>query len=758
MEHDNIANFISLIDSFISGYYNKHAAKIFEFISEGIAEEPFTKSLEQKLSSVSDSNTYNDFINSFTLRQIEQIWVEKIRSRYALEIAGPTEKLTELLNKETEKISSNRLLKDNDKNRMLEEIRQQYNKQTEHLASLFKKKFYIPEQDYQLLKEDRPFRALQFANFHFLPIDEHFSAVAGTVYRSLDTIYPSHLAIVITKRYANGISFSFSFEDAPAIVHDSLCRSKPLEQIKTESDLRDFLTGLYLFFKKAAGFYKELDVFETNHSTLSDFDFNSIVKIKEFLKGYGCKESVSKLFQLCLPTELVSHFDNEGRCTLNPNRDKEGKALEKDEVIFIKRESVDVFNLEGRLKEEFSDRYRLKFLRVLDTSDIKDGKLRACRISDDELIYPHSFARLRISESTNHNFVARTQLTEEQKIFTPIDTRGMMLFDRSAYAKFPIVPPVENKNRVLRIEVSDGCPHAGCLFCAEDRQYPFRVYSTDEIRAQKEKIISYTNGSASRIFLLGSDPLAIPRDRFIEILNEINKDVRWIKFNLPKRCYGTVSTISNLEEDYLKHLKELELGVIFIGLESGSENVLNYVHKHTLENQIYIAADKLRNAGIDVSLMMMPGLGEKKFNEEHTEKTIKAVNYFAPKYLTVLTRNPTKAYGSLIKNDEENVFLDKKGIIHQIYDMFSGFDYFDCKVTCANSKITPLAANPVIMPPFNMKDKFRIMVEFTRKLHSIKNEETLFLHGEANNEEMMRFEKDRQEPAVRLYEKTVNSH
>ncbi len=196
----------------------------------------------------------------------------------------------------------------------------------------------------------------------------------------------------------------------------------------------------------------------------------------------------------------------------------------------------------------------------------------------------------------------------------------------------PVIrPPAEADSFLL--QVTTGCTANQCIFCGAYLNKPFQVKSMVEITADiKEESRFYPE--TRRIFLMDGDALAASNVKLIPILELLNK-------TFPKlsriASYANGYNITGRSEQELRQLSDYKLRLIYIGLESGSQEILNRCRKRSTVDEMILAVRRAEQAGIKSSVIVLLGLGGKKDSEMHVRETIKALNRMQPRYLSFLS-------------------------------------------------------------------------------------------------------------------------
>ncbi|MEH6344765.1 MAG: radical SAM protein [Bermanella sp.] len=193
-------------------------------------------------------------------------------------------------------------------------------------------------------------------------------------------------------------------------------------------------------------------------------------------------------------------------------------------------------------------------------------------------------------------------------------------------------PPSEARSLIL--QVTNGCSWNNCSFC--------EMYTQEQkkFRARKEEDIFQDILKASRsvmpfekVFLADGDAMVLPMRKLTAILSEIRSKMPWVK-RVTSYCLPRNLNKKSVED--LRSLKELGLDILYVGCESGDDEVLQRVNKgETYESQKQ-ALLKIRESGLRSSVMILNGLGGVKYSEQHANNSAKLMNECQPDYLSTL--------------------------------------------------------------------------------------------------------------------------
>ncbi len=194
-----------------------------------------------------------------------------------------------------------------------------------------------------------------------------------------------------------------------------------------------------------------------------------------------------------------------------------------------------------------------------------------------------------------------------------------------------IRPPAEADSFLLQVTL--GCSADSCTFCGAYKNKPFSVKDLSEI---KSDINSYARRypDTRRAFLMDGDALVLANSKLVPILEQLSK-----AFPLLRRVssYANGCNLTNKDNFELEELYRNKLNLIYLGLESGSQNILDRCQKSSKVEEMVEAVGRAAKAGIKSSVIVLLGLGGRKYSKEHVRGTIKALNKMQPRYLSFLS-------------------------------------------------------------------------------------------------------------------------
>ena len=193
-------------------------------------------------------------------------------------------------------------------------------------------------------------------------------------------------------------------------------------------------------------------------------------------------------------------------------------------------------------------------------------------------------------------------------------------------------PPSEAQSLILQVTV--GCAHNQCTFCEMYKEKDFHIRQIEEIIKDIDSAKEHYGDYVSKFFLADGDALVLSTNKLLTIIDKITE-------SFPKYgrigIYGSPKAILKKSDEDLKLLKERGLGIVYLGVETGSDEILGDIKKGATRSEMIKAAEKIRNSGMDLSITLVSGLGGKEKWMEHAVETGKIVNILKPKFIGLLT-------------------------------------------------------------------------------------------------------------------------
>lgn len=212
-----------------------------------------------------------------------------------------------------------------------------------------------------------------------------------------------------------------------------------------------------------------------------------------------------------------------------------------------------------------------------------------------------------------------------------------------------IRPPSEHASYYLPL--TSGCSNNSCAFCA----FSFTtlgIRDLDDVKREIDAMSLYAKSrmwmagqpdivyailrqwDGKRVFLQDGDALVYPYPRLMEALQYLNG-----KFPALERIasYATPQDVLRRSVQELRDLKKQKLGILYMGVESGDDDVLKKIRKNVSHDQMVEAAKKVKASGILLSVTVILGLGGVAGSEKHALETARILTEMDPDYAGALT-------------------------------------------------------------------------------------------------------------------------
>ncbi|MDR2924876.1 MAG: radical SAM protein [Azoarcus sp.] len=195
-------------------------------------------------------------------------------------------------------------------------------------------------------------------------------------------------------------------------------------------------------------------------------------------------------------------------------------------------------------------------------------------------------------------------------------------------------PPSEAESLIL--PVTDGCSWNRCAFCEmyTAPQKKFRARPEEEVLESIRRLGEHPSGrTARRVFLADGDAMALPARRLLAVLAAIREHLPNVR-RVSSYCLPRNLKKKNVEE--LRSLADAGLKLAYVGAESGDDTVLERVAKGETFESTREGLEKLGQAGITRSVMILNGLGGARHSEAHALRSAELANAAQPEFLATL--------------------------------------------------------------------------------------------------------------------------
>jgi radical SAM superfamily enzyme YgiQ (UPF0313 family) len=194
-----------------------------------------------------------------------------------------------------------------------------------------------------------------------------------------------------------------------------------------------------------------------------------------------------------------------------------------------------------------------------------------------------------------------------------------------------IRPPPEAYSILLQVTL--GCSHNKCTFCGTYKDKPFRI-KDDDIILSDILFASKHMKRQDRVFLMDGDALIIPQERLMWIFERIKEHLPWVKH---VGTYANTKSIRMKSLQELIDLRESGLDKIYLGVETGDDEIRNKIMKGSSAQQCLEMSKKLKNAGLELIVMVLLGVAGKLKSLDHARATGKLLSDMDPSHVAALT-------------------------------------------------------------------------------------------------------------------------
>lgn len=193
-----------------------------------------------------------------------------------------------------------------------------------------------------------------------------------------------------------------------------------------------------------------------------------------------------------------------------------------------------------------------------------------------------------------------------------------------------IRPPSEARSIIL--QVSLGCSHNACTFCGA---YIKKRFTAKDERTIFADILFAANAfpHQNTVFLSDGDALALPFSLLEQILQAIKKHLPWVK---RVNSYTSASALLEKSDKELEMLHSLGLKRLYLGVETGAEEILRFINKGVTAAQMITAGQKAVSAGFFLSTSVILGLAQENALD-CAKKTGELLSTIKPHHIAALS-------------------------------------------------------------------------------------------------------------------------
>ncbi len=201
----------------------------------------------------------------------------------------------------------------------------------------------------------------------------------------------------------------------------------------------------------------------------------------------------------------------------------------------------------------------------------------------------------------------------------------------------PIYRPPSEADSLL-IQATVGCPHNKCTFCMVYKKGPlFKIRPVREIKEDMDQAKALYGSSVRTLFFPAGNTIAMPADDLADICTYAGSIFPYLD---RITVYGSSKYIHKQGLANLKKLRRSGLSRVHVGLESGSDEVLDQVKKGTCSAEQIQAGLWVKEAGIELSEYVILGIGGREYTHKHALETARVLNAINPDFIRLRTFLP----------------------------------------------------------------------------------------------------------------------
>jgi radical SAM superfamily enzyme YgiQ (UPF0313 family) len=222
----------------------------------------------------------------------------------------------------------------------------------------------------------------------------------------------------------------------------------------------------------------------------------------------------------------------------------------------------------------------------------------------------------------------------------------------------------------LILPVTDGCSWNRCTFCEmyTAPQKRFRPRDEAEVLDSIKRCGDQLGDGVKRIFLADGDAMTLSTRRLANVLEAIRRDLPGVR---RVSSYCLPRNLRKKSAGELRELADLGLSLVYVGAESGDDDVLAKINKGETFASSLDALQKLQQAGIKRSVMILNGLGGQTLSRQHALNSARLMNEAQPEFLATLVVSFPKGETRLRENFPEWEPLSVLGLMQEMEILLS---------------------------------------------------------------------------------------
>ena len=246
-------------------------------------------------------------------------------------------------------------------------------------------------------------------------------------------------------------------------------------------------------------------------------------------------------------------------------------------------------------------------------------------------------------------------------------------------------PPSEAYS--LLIQLTEGCTF-NCDFCMSNLRKEFLIRDVKLVKKDLDIARTQYGSNVRKIFFLDGNAMVTPTEKLLEVTKYAYR-----LFPNLERCgvYAHSKDILKKSDEQLKMLFEAGLKIAYVGFESGSDSLLEMVHKQVNKSDHIKASKKLMKAGITLSATLINGLGggnNPEISKEHALESADLVNKICPDddriwyiaFLTLMVPSGTEIFRKKNRGDFQE--MNSIEILQELKNFINQIDFHNKNANC----------------------------------------------------------------------------
>ncbi|MHA2362087.1 MAG: radical SAM protein, partial [Candidatus Thorarchaeota archaeon] len=230
--------------------------------------------------------------------------------------------------------------------------------------------------------------------------------------------------------------------------------------------------------------------------------------------------------------------------------------------------------------------------------------------------------------------------------------------------------------RSLILQATVGCSHNACTFCISYKDRKYKVRGAAEIEKDLAGLPTRLKNETRKVFLADGNALAMTTDAMVGVLHVLKSELPSLQ---RVGTYGYAKDVRDKSIEDLQRIREEGLGIVYFGLETGDDDLLRWARKGVDSEENVIACQKIRGAGIPLSITVILGLGGYENSESHAKATARVLNEIDPEYvgaLTLMTPAGTRIH-DLVKQNEF-IPMQPFDVLKELHTLIDNLELTNC--------------------------------------------------------------------------------